>query len=229
MAKTHKRAFKSNPLAMGNIISQLIGGAHLPVCWFDSSEAQRWKQPIGEITPGQYGALSIVIDFSMIPQDHWDNAYLIDVQMRINELWPSLKLEVVFEGGLVGYYARLVNDDSKVTVGTDLDQTYSGNYGASWYTGPNGEPRRSTYNTDVSKFVIAGLQGAKFTLVHKDGRKLTPEDVKGDNHPEDFAWVVTERNPNPTIGGVLYSDLIAAARISGLEIGHNEDCVVTIY
>lgn len=226
MSISHKRSFKSYPAQMGHVINELIGGAHLPVYWFDESE-KKWKQPIGSIQNEQYGELSVVVDFSMIPQESWDKAYLVDVQMRIQELWPDLKLKVIFEGGLVGYYAKLVNTESCVTVGTGIEQTWKPGYGETYSTGPDNRPQRSSYNTDVSKLVIHFTNRGKLFLVNSEGDRLTGDALKGDNHPEDFAWVIAKENYHPREVGVRYSDLLTAARLTGNELHYTEDGMIT--
>lgn len=228
MSKTKSRAFLSNPVAMGSIISQLVGGGEFPVMWFDEGEAQAWKQPIGNIPASQYGELRIVIECPGVPQDYWDNAYLIDVKMRVRELWPDLDLDVVFEGSLVGYYAKLVNRKSLASVGTGLDQMTGDRVGQTYYTGPDGQPLRSSYDIDVSKFVIAGTRNQTFKLVDHRGNPVKGEGVKGDNHPEDFAWVVAEEGNGSLTMGVKLCDLMAAAKLTGLVVGYNEDGIVSI-
>lgn len=228
MVNPHKRKFVSIPSQMGSVINELIGGAHLPVCWLDKSGSPKWKEPVGYIEDGQYGNLSIVIDFSMTPHEERESALVVDVQMRVRDLWPNLDVEVVYEGGLVGYYAKLINHKATSDVGTAPKQASYGRYGDSYYTGPDGKPRRLSYNTDVSKFVIAGLKRQAFVLVHENGQRLTPEELKGDNNPKDTAWVIIDEGDQPTISGVQYSDLTAAARLTNNLVVVQDDGVVTV-
>jgi hypothetical protein len=224
MAKPYKRPFVSTPANMGCIIEHLVGGADVPLRYFDSRN-KKWLQPTESVEQNvkSLGALSLVLDMMDIPQEYWSNAYVIDVQMRISQLWPHLTLMVQDDATIGGGFAYLVNKQQLVTSGTSVEQTYSSNAGPAYYNGPDGKPRRSTYDTDVSKLVIHGVRLQPLYLVDRKGNPLHDYMLKGDNHPEDFAWIVANKDHVPDQHGVLFDDFIGAAKLTGLVARYNED------
>lgn len=236
MAKIiHKRPFASTPANMGYIIGELIGGGHLPLRHFNK-ETKKWLEPTDSCETGKpLGMLSLVLDLVDIPQEYWTNALVVDVQMRINELWPDLVLEIRDDPAIGGSYAFLRNRKSLCTVGTGVVQQYKEGCGPSYYDGPNLEPRRSTYDTDVSKLVVRTYRGNGNTLylVDKEGRRITGEalkanTLKGEVPVEDFAWIVESLGHHPAKHGVMFSDYLKAAALTGHKPRYNEAGEVTL-
>lgn len=225
MAKIHKRPFVSTPGNMGSIIENLIGGGHLPLRHFDK-EAKKWLMPVGSCETGRpLGMLSLVLDMINIPQEYWANALVIDVQMRINELWPDLVLDIRDDPAIGGSYAFLRNRKSMSTVGTEVAQKYKEGRGPSYYDGPDLKPRRSTYDLDVSKLVVHTHRGNGRTLylVNRDGERITSE-----NHAKGKAWVVADPSHVPDQHGVLYDDYLEAAALTGHKPRHNDAGEVSV-
>jgi len=225
-----KRPFVSTPANLGHIISELIGGGHLPLRHFNK-ETKKWVEPTDSCEKGKpLGMLSLVLDMIDIPQEYWTNAFVIDVQMRLNELWPDLTLVIRDDPAIGGSYAFLRNRESMATVGTEVVQQYEEGCGPSYYNGPDLKPRRSTYDTDVSKLVVRTYRGNGHTLflVDQDGRRITGDALKGDNRPEDFAWIVESLGHHPAMHGVLFSDYLEAAALTGHKPGYNEAGEVTL-
>lgn len=226
MTTVHKRSFKSVPVNLGAIITDLIGGAHLPLVWFNPNP-NKWVPPVNWSPENAFGDLSLVLDYSDTPHNERKHAYVLDVQLRIEELWPQLELEVLYDDALAGPYAKLVNKDAWSTVGTALVQeTLRNNVGHSWVSDKDGNPQRSCYRDDVSKMAISLSQKQYLYLVDANGNKLPASAMLGDNHPEDYAWVVAALGHAPIMAGVKYMDLIIALQQSGQTCVHDMNAVV---